>query len=193
LRFISTDEGYCYWDEYIVNDGFEDNDFKDVERVAKAAASKPRYLPSKEEFLRYADDAYYEITPQMLALKEFIEKQLHYADDDIYIILLEIHRLCSEEAKMQPIMDVLNKRDICFDTTEQATVFTNLIMELMNNTRLWLNNGHTPNEVAEKMEKPHLKPLPSQVKQEPRRSTKIGRNEPCPCGSGKKYKKCCIG
>jgi uncharacterized protein YecA (UPF0149 family) len=21
---------------------------------------------------------------------------------------------------------------------------------------------------------------------------KIGRNEPCPCGSGKKYKKCCL-
>jgi uncharacterized protein len=26
---------------------------------------------------------------------------------------------------------------------------------------------------------------------EPRRSQKIGRNEPCPCGSGRKYKKCC--
>jgi preprotein translocase subunit SecA len=23
------------------------------------------------------------------------------------------------------------------------------------------------------------------------RSRKIGRNDPCPCGSGKKYKKCC--
>ena len=23
-------------------------------------------------------------------------------------------------------------------------------------------------------------------------SNKYGRNEPCPCGSGKKYKKCCI-
>ena len=22
---------------------------------------------------------------------------------------------------------------------------------------------------------------------------KIGRNDPCPCGSGKKYKKCCFG
>lgn len=22
---------------------------------------------------------------------------------------------------------------------------------------------------------------------------KIGRNEPCPCGSGKKYKHCCLG
>lgn len=24
-----------------------------------------------------------------------------------------------------------------------------------------------------------------------RESPKIGRNDPCPCGSGKKYKKCC--
>ena len=22
---------------------------------------------------------------------------------------------------------------------------------------------------------------------------KAGRNDPCPCGSGKKYKKCCLG
>ncbi|WP_143821102.1 SEC-C metal-binding domain-containing protein [Motiliproteus sp. MSK22-1] len=21
---------------------------------------------------------------------------------------------------------------------------------------------------------------------------KVGRNDPCPCGSGKKYKKCCL-
>lgn len=24
------------------------------------------------------------------------------------------------------------------------------------------------------------------------RSPKVGRNEPCPCGSGKKFKKCCL-
>jgi uncharacterized protein YecA (UPF0149 family) len=24
-----------------------------------------------------------------------------------------------------------------------------------------------------------------------RRMPKVGRNEPCPCGSGKKFKKCC--
>lgn len=28
---------------------------------------------------------------------------------------------------------------------------------------------------------------------QPVRSEKIGRNQPCPCGSGKKYKKCCGG
>ncbi len=29
------------------------------------------------------------------------------------------------------------------------------------------------------------------VKRQPRKVQKIGRNEPCPCGSGKKYKQCC--
>lgn len=33
--------------------------------------------------------------------------------------------------------------------------------------------------------------LPGVVRREPvRNPTKVGRNEPCPCGSGKKYKQC---
>ena len=31
-------------------------------------------------------------------------------------------------------------------------------------------------------------PLHTYVREQP----KIGRNEPCPCGSGRKYKKCCM-
>ena len=27
----------------------------------------------------------------------------------------------------------------------------------------------------------------------PASAPKVGRNDPCPCGSGKKYKKCCLG
>ena len=30
--------------------------------------------------------------------------------------------------------------------------------------------------------------MPEQVRRE---TPKVGRNDPCPCGSGKKYKKCC--
>ena len=29
------------------------------------------------------------------------------------------------------------------------------------------------------------------VAKKPAVSKKVGRNDPCPCGSGKKYKKCC--
>jgi uncharacterized protein len=37
-------------------------------------------------------------------------------------------------------------------------------------------------------------PVDTPFKSESRRTiSKVGRNEPCPCGSGKKYKKCCGG
>ena len=26
---------------------------------------------------------------------------------------------------------------------------------------------------------------------QPEKQKKVGRNDPCPCGSGKKYKRCC--
>jgi len=29
------------------------------------------------------------------------------------------------------------------------------------------------------------------VKAAPAAANKVGRNDPCPCGSGKKFKKCC--
>ncbi len=35
-------------------------------------------------------------------------------------------------------------------------------------------------------------PLPSKVPALKGKTKKIGRNAPCPCGSGKKYKKCCL-
>ncbi len=45
---------------------------------------------------------------------------------------------------------------------------------------------------ARKVEKDRQKGLQqATIHQLPTRSTKVGRNEPCPCNSGKKYKKCC--
>ena len=35
--------------------------------------------------------------------------------------------------------------------------------------------------------------LTEQIKiSNPTPNTKVGRNDPCPCGSGKKYKNCCL-
>jgi len=40
--------------------------------------------------------------------------------------------------------------------------------------------------------KPRLSPMPRlTLPRQPERKQKVGRNEPCPCGSGKKFKKCC--
>lgn len=34
-------------------------------------------------------------------------------------------------------------------------------------------------------------PLPPPVEPIKSEKSEVGRNDPCPCGSGKKYKKCC--
>ena len=40
----------------------------------------------------------------------------------------------------------------------------------------------------------HRQVSPSAHRSEPRHNvSKVGRTDPCPCGSGKKYKKCCGG
>jgi preprotein translocase subunit SecA len=44
----------------------------------------------------------------------------------------------------------------------------------------------SPSEMEMRAEPPH--PVPAR-----RDGQKVGRNDPCPCGSGKKYKKCCGG
>jgi len=45
--------------------------------------------------------------------------------------------------------------------------------------------------VERKPEPPRIAPASYVPPQPMRREPKIGRNDPCPCGSGKKYKKCC--
>ena len=38
----------------------------------------------------------------------------------------------------------------------------------------------------------HLKRMTIGPTQRQRKRMKVGRNEPCPCGSGVKFKKCCL-
>lgn len=53
-------------------------------------------------------------------------------------------------------------------------------MVFYNEMPQWLINGYSPNSLNDKMKAP--------IKKE----EKISRNAPCPCGSGKKYKHCCL-
>ena len=41
--------------------------------------------------------------------------------------------------------------------------------------------------------RPDLKPIERPLTRAERRTLKIGRNSPCGCGSGLKFKRCCYG
>ena len=59
-------------------------------------------------------------------------------------------------------------------TKKQFENIYNIIDKYKNDIPIWIYNGYTKRE-ANSMPK----------------EKKVGRNDPCPCGSGKKYKKCC--
>lgn len=81
-----------------------------------------------------------------------------------------------------------------FESLETAQRFMDTLVVLMNNTRQWFLKGHTSEELFSQ-EKKSLKPLPSKKGEviHFQSRQKVGRNDPCPCGSGKKFKKCCGG
>ena len=58
--------------------------------------------------------------------------------------------------------------------------------ELVQHTEVTINNYYKNNNENKSMTKPILP-----IKDIPINKERVGRNDPCPCGSSKKYKKCC--
>lgn len=187
---VQQDVGFCFWDDYIVHDSFEDDDFELVNDLINDRAGKPKYEPAFDELLQYVDWNYYEQTPQIKALDNFFSK---YMDNQAQRLMLmdEIHDLAASEARLQEYFDLIDSVGVEFKGEAEPMKLANLLVDVQNNTRLWRNHGHTPNELYRK--ETGLKNAGAEIIQFPanRTATKIGRNDPCPCGSGKKYKNCC--
>lgn len=83
-----------------------------------------------------------------------------------------------EGGALQPLMDFIGQR-VQLDISLVKPLMEELVY-LSNNSRQWVLKGYTPAELLS----PNLKAI---------HKIKIGRNDPCYCGSGKKYKKCCLG
>ncbi len=77
-------------------------------------------------------------------------------------------------------------------TAEGYELFDNLLDTIDTDvTRFLLHAEVRQNTEREQVMKGKAVDDPNKIrKQQPKRTKKIGRNEPCPCGSGKKYKNC---
>ena len=183
IRHILLDCGYVLWEEFLVNSAFEDNEFRDVPDLLNRIGDKPRYVPEKAEFLKYADPDYYERTSEAALMREYLLQDAGLEPNLVDEVLLELHFAIVLEARPQQLLDILRDYEVPLSGGHMQIVL-DILTGMANGTRLWSNNGFTPNELFERYERRHLRKLPSKV-------VKIGRNDPCPCGSGKKYKKCC--
>jgi hypothetical protein len=178
---------YLYIDGYFTSQYFDSGNLGELHDLLKRIRNKPRYIPSKGELLKHSENHYYEMTPQLLQLRLFILNQLCDDAELVDDIIEDIQLACSMEEPLQEIVNELDRRNIIFDTMDQVKRFASLITEVYNHTRLWSNCGYTPVELGALTGGSANRPLPG-----PRvDSDKVGRNDPCPCGSGKKFKKCC--
>ena len=78
-------------------------------------------------------------------------------------------------------------------TMEGYEMFENLLNKIDNDIALFLLKAEVKQNVERKQTlQGHANDGKEKLKAQPKRvSVKIGRNDPCPCGSGKKYKQCC--
>ena len=141
--------------------------------LVSARQGKNIYIPSKDELLRYEDEFYFENTPATQAMRNFFKKELGVAPADVEDMLGDMVDICRVgDIGMESAVNEMKP----YLTTQGLTEkFLSLYTQLHNTTRMPENYGHTPAELVES----------SRIKRT------VGRNDPCPCGSGKKYKKCC--
>ena len=78
-------------------------------------------------------------------------------------------------------------------TMEGFEMFENLLNKIDNDIALFLLKAEVKQNIERKQTlQGHANDGKEKLKAQPKRvSVKIGRNDPCPCGSGKKYKHCC--
>lgn len=199
----------------------------------KQRTGKPLYIP--KDLLPYIDEEYHEETPQVRGMLRFLTGKIDEPEDalsDMIDIINDVSIPMSQT--IQAAMDATGYEP---RSTKEMDDFARLFTDLSNNTRMWSNKGHTPNELTEPglprkfifgpgmqeairsgdPEREKLirafsgEDLPSELRAdlisevdralkpgEERwvggtlyKGPKVGPNDPCPCGSGKKYKKCC--
>ncbi|OPL08319.1 MAG: hypothetical protein AVO33_11320 [delta proteobacterium ML8_F1] len=175
-------------------------EFDEFDLLLRQKGNKPHYVPEKNELLKYVDDSYFEKNLAYKTLLRFMTVNFFKEEKEkAEMIVEDIQGQCQFGINPRLVMEDLNRYGVVFDGIDQVNELLSLIMDLSNHTRIWQNNGHTPDEIFEAFEKPNMRPLPQKpfVYDEGSKTAvkevKVGRNDPCPCGSGKKYKKCCLG
>ncbi|MFL0554275.1 SEC-C metal-binding domain-containing protein [Paenibacillus barengoltzii] len=188
---LRTDQYFEPRQGYIASLDMEDKEFEDLKGKVKG---KPYYVPEAQELLKYADQDYFEMTPQLTALREFVTKEFHLDAESAEYLVDDIQLGCSMEASLQDLIYEFERRDLDFLSQKQVQQAVALIGDVYDHTRMWSNAGHTLDELR-RMQDPsgssQARPVIRGYVVKQARSNKIGRNDPCPCGSGLKYKKCC--
>lgn len=154
----------------------DDMNYAQYEMVKKLQGDRPYYEPEFGKFIKFSNPNYIDESSNHIKLREWVEKNVKVPrskHESIYISLLQ---LIMRGEKQDEIVQYLMSLDVEFSNVNDQRDFFDNIAGIVENTRHFKFRGHKESELKTK----------TIVKE-----VKVGRNDPCPCGSGKKYKKCC--
>lgn len=154
----------------------DDMNYAQYEMVRKLQGDRPYYEPEFGKFIKFSDPNYIDESSNHKKLREWIKKNVDVPKskhESIYISLLQ---LIMRGEKQDEIVKYLMSLNVEFSNVNDQREFFDNIAGIVENTRHFKYRGHKESELKTK----------TIVKE-----VKVGRNDPCPCGSGKKYKKCC--
>ena len=179
----------------------------EVYPLLRSQVGKDFYIPSATQIEEITHDCYESSSLAYKKLHTFFMKKLHMESELATTWCLNVWMNSYNGDSPTEIIKDLNEHDAVFDGEDQIGEFMNLLMDAHNNTRLIENRGHKPVELHSNNFTgiPTIVPGSSKAASilgelQPQLSAmgipvelgkKVYPNDPCPCGSGKKYKKCC--
>ena len=158
-----------------------------IEAVESAFKREEFYLYLVGALTRIVDDRVYNF--MRYTLEDCIAKPDRYIGwFDLIPFMFDLDKQGKKETTL-PLLRALRDMDPMDDFTRNEIEDTIMVIEDPEGYEKMLEKSR------EEM-KPLLEELQAAMdaeeRLEPRRAAKVGRNEPCPCGSGKKFKKCCL-
>ncbi|MBE6051479.1 MAG: hypothetical protein E7214_12740 [Clostridium sp.] len=152
---------------------------EDIFAEVKVRQTIPYQYDRADYFISLGEDFKGSWTKEILNLREVLAAN-GIEEEKLDSLVTELVYYIKNEIGTMSIVNLLETRGIVFkENNELSSKLITAVAEVYNNTPIWTLKGLTAIEL------------------ENRRSTTIvkekqpGRNDPCPCGSGKKYKKCC--
>ena len=125
--------------------------------------------------------------PSALALRDFLDERVPDGEDDYTFadhVVEDVIRSSLELGSLEEVFAFavdLGLEHCCADEKRLAQLLTNVY----NAVPSWENNGWSPQELYEQMTGRKM------FYNADGTIMRIGADEPCPCGSGKKYRDCC--
>ncbi|ASK64491.1 hypothetical protein CFK37_19820 [Virgibacillus phasianinus] len=185
LDVISEANAYRH-EIYINEDGFSTGRILDPKRVKQEhqARSGLDYYPfTKQQLLAAGEPEFVDRNKSYLNLVNFLVKNFEVDRSEADEMVEECVYATRIGDSPNNILTFLSY-SLEFDNGDAVRALMDKVVDLMNNTREWFLKGYTSNELSKQEKK-------KEANHNGKTVVKVGRNDPCPCGSGKKYKKCC--